>query len=163
MMFTLYGTGLRAQELTGLKVDDVDFETGQIRLMGKGAKERRVYMSSRLFKVLLKYREKWRPRAESEWFFVTGQGRRITRYHLAHRMQQHGRKAGITGKRCSPKTLRSTFAVHYLRGGGDEFTLQKILGHTTLAMTRRYAELADSDVEDRLKAFSPAETLGIRL
>jgi site-specific recombinase XerD len=78
-------------------------------------------------------------------------------------MKAYAKEAGITEKGCSPKVLRSTFAVHYLRNGGDVFTLQRILGHSSLTMTRRCAELADSDVETGMKAHSPAERLRVRL
>jgi hypothetical protein len=59
--------------------------------------------------------------------------------------------------------LRHTFAVEYLRGGADTFTLERILGNSTLEMTRHYAGVSDGDVEIKQKAFSPAERLGIRV
>ena len=59
--------------------------------------------------------------------------------------------------------LRHSFSVEYLRNGADVFTLQRILGHSTLEMTRHYAEISNSDVEIKQKAFSPAERLTVRV
>ncbi|MFC2069054.1 tyrosine-type recombinase/integrase [Chloroflexota bacterium] len=159
IVITLYGTGLRSSELTGLKLEDVDLGSGQIRVMGKGGKQRSVYMSATVFKVLFKYRHNWRPKVKSEYLFIHENGQPINRYYLAHRLHAYGKKAKIKGIRCSPHTFRHSFAVGYLRSGGDVFTLQRILGHSTLEMTRHYAEIADSDVEERQKAYSPAEKL----
>ena len=66
---------------------------------------------------------------------------------------------GIVGVRVSPHTLRHTFAVLYIRNGGDSFSLQEILGHSTLDMTRRYVHLARRDVAEQHKKFSPMEWL----
>ena len=162
IVIALYGTGLRSGELTGLKLDDLDFASGQIRVTGKGGKQRSVYMSATVFKVLFKYLHNWRPKVKSEYFFIQENGQPLTRYYMAHRLQAYGKKAKISGVRCSPHTLRHSFAVGYLRSGGDVFTLQRILGHSTLEMTRHYAEVADSDVEERQKACSPAEKLQIK-
>jgi integrase/recombinase XerD len=163
IVITLYGTGLRSSELTTIRTGDVNFETGQIRIMGKGAKERYVYASANVYKVLFKYYHRWRPSVTSDYLFVHGNGLPLSRFYLAHRLQTYGKKAGIQGIRCSPHTFRHSFAVNYLRNGGDTFTLQRILGHSTLEMTRHYAEVADSDVEARLKVCSPAEQLDIQV
>ncbi len=163
IIIALYGTGLRSSELTGLKLEDIDFDQGQIRVTGKGGKQRSVYMSATVFKVLFKYIHNRRPEVSSDYFFVQDNGQPLTRYYLAHRLHAYGKKAKIKGVRCSPHTLRHSFAVEYLRRGGDVFTLQRILGHSTLEMTRHYAEVADRDVEEKQKAFSPAETLRLKL
>ena len=68
-------------------------------------------------------------------------------------------EAKATGVRCSPHTFRHTFAVTYLRAGGDVFSLQKLLGHADLAMTRKYAELSQTDVHEKHRMFSPGDRL----
>lgn len=69
------------------------------------------------------------------------------------------RAAGIEGVRCSPHTLRHTGAKRFILAGGDMFTLQKLLGHTTLYMVRRYVEMASVDVQAQHERFSPADSL----
>ena len=78
-------------------------------------------------------------------------------------MKIYLRKSGISPIKCTPHMLRHSFTVQFLRNGGDVFSLQKILGHASLDMTRHYAELADSDVEKKMKAFSPAESIDIKV
>ncbi len=64
-------------------------------------------------------------------------------------VRRYGEQAGIRGARVSPHTLRHTYALNFVRAGGDPFTLQEVLGHTSLATTRRYCELASADVLTR--------------
>jgi integrase/recombinase XerD len=153
---------VRIGELLGLRLTDVTFDTAQIKLMGKGARERFAYMSSTVYRVLFKYLHRWRPQVPSQYFFIHGNGQPLTRFYAAHRLQSYGKRAKIAGIRCSPHTLRHSFAVNYLRLGGDSFTLQRILGHSTLEMTRHYTEVSNSDVELKEKKFSPAERLRLK-
>jgi len=163
IVIILYGTGMRVGELLGLRLGDINTESGQIRIMGKGAKERFVYMSPAVHRVLLKYLLQWRPKVGSDLLLVHGDGRSLTRFYVAARIRGWAGKAGITDPRVTPHVFRHTFAVEYLRNGGDTFTLQRILGHTTLDMTRHYAEVSNSDVEVKQKRFSPAEKLSLRV
>ncbi len=161
VMLTLLDTCLRISELCGLRLDDVDLTNGYLRVMGKGARERYVPVGAKVSKELLKYRVAWRPAdAMSDSFFLTTDGRPLSKKRVQDGIRRYGREAGIR-TRCSPHTFRSTGAVLYLRHGGDVFTLQRKLGHTTLAMTRRYAEVADSDVRAAHLKFSPADRLSI--
>jgi len=162
IIITMYGTGLRISEVINLTQDNVNFNSGQITVMGKGKKERAVFMSAKVYKALFKYRSQRRPKVTSNYFFVHEDGRQITRFYFEHRMQVYVKQAGITTI-CTPHILRYSFAIQFIRNGGDPFTLQKILGHATLDMTRRYVQIANSDVEAKMKAFSPAEQLGVRL
>ncbi len=77
-------------------------------------------------------------------------------------LKNYGRKAGIEGVRCSPHTLRHTAAVSYLRQGGDPFTLQRLLGHSTLDMTRHYCELADLDLQRVHQTASPVDNIDLK-
>jgi integrase/recombinase XerD len=122
-LLTLYGTGLRLSELTGLRKENVNFDNAQLKILGKGAKERVVSMSARVYKVLFKYQTTWRPRVESTYFFIDSQGKPFTRFVIAHRMKTYFRKSGINLEKCTPHTLRHSFAVQFLRNGGDVFSL----------------------------------------
>ncbi|HEY92866.1 MAG TPA: tyrosine-type recombinase/integrase [Dehalococcoidia bacterium] len=158
---TLYGTILRISELLGLPLANVDFTNGQIKVLGKGAKERSVFMSPKVYKPLFKYYSKWRPKVTSDYFFIHEDGRKLTRFYFEHRMQAYVRKANLT-KPCTPHLLRYSGAIQLLRNGCDPYTLQQILGHSTMEMTRRYLKIANSDIEKSLKTFSPAEQVDIR-
>jgi integrase/recombinase XerD len=118
-------------------------------------------MCSKVYKALFKYYSKWRPKINSDYFFVHEDGRRLTRFYFAHRIQAYVRKANLT-KPCTPHILRYSGAIALLRNGCDPYTLQQILGHATMEMTRRYLKIASSDIEKSLKSFSPAEQIDIR-
>jgi site-specific recombinase XerD len=102
----------------------------------------------------------------SEQLFVSiggntpGAGLTINGVHRI--VSEAGRSARITGVRCSPHTLRHTFAVNFLRGGGNLFELQQIMGHEDVTVLRRYVELAESDLADAHRAASPADRLKLR-
>lgn len=83
----------------------------------------------------------------------------MERCRVRRTISRYGKRAGIEGVRVSPHTLRHTFAVFYVRNGGDSFSLQEILGHTTLEMTRNYVHLARRDIAEQHKKFSPMEGL----
>jgi len=161
IMLTLLDTGIRVSELCGLKLDDVDLANGYIRVMGKGQKERYVPIGPKLTKALLKYRLSHRPEANgSDSFFLTRNGRPINKARVEKIIRRYGEMAGIK-TRPSPHTFRSTKAVLYLRNGGDPFSLQKMLGHSTLVMTRRYSNLADSDVRAQHLRYGVADRLNL--
>ena len=94
--------------------------------------------------------------------FVSRCGRRLTSRHVQIMVRRYGRHAEIQGVRVSPHTLRHTFATQYIRNGGDPFSLQAILGHSTLEMVRNYVNLASRDVAIQHKKFSPLDRLNLR-
>ncbi|MDH7603180.1 MAG: tyrosine-type recombinase/integrase, partial [Armatimonadota bacterium] len=94
--------------------------------------------------------------------FVNCFGEPADRNTIYRIVRKRGEQAGITGVRLSPHTLRHTFAVSYLRNGGGVFDLQKVLGHESLEMSRKYAELADEDVIAKHRKASPADSLSSR-
>jgi integrase/recombinase XerD len=159
LLLALLGLGARITELTGLEIDDVDFDTGQVRVLGKGGKERRLFMSNTLFKAMHKYWHKERKSREGRLFFITRQGARMTRWHVNHRLHYYAERAGLGQYSVYPHKLRHTYATGFVRNGGNVFTLQKVLGHSTLEMSRHYAHMAEEDVEEQMRAFSPVENL----
>ena len=162
IILTLLDTGLRASELCALKVSDVDLKTGKVqvkhgRLGGaKGGKGRTVYLGK------AGRRAVWRYLAEREDgedpdapLFLARYDRPMNKDSLRLLMARLGEKAGV--KNCHPHRFRHTFAITYLRSGGDVFTLQSLLGHATLDMVQHYARIADIDVEQAHRRASPAD------
>src|SRR5690625_7130255 len=86
----------------------------------------------------------------------------MNRDSVRRRIEKYGRQAGITNVRCSPHTFRHTFAKMSVQNGADLFTLQKILGHKTLDMVRRYVNMFSEDTKRAHERFSPMENLRIR-
>jgi integrase/recombinase XerD len=162
IVIALYATLLRISELLEIPVSNVDFSSGQIKVTGKGDRERSVFMSPKVYKALYKYFSHWRPKVSSHYFFIHEDGRKLNRFYFDHRMQVYVCKANIS-KACTPHLLRYSGAIQMLRAGCDPYTLQMILGHSTMDMTRRYLKIANSDVEKQMKSYSPAEQLDIRL
>ncbi|HJN14679.1 MAG TPA: tyrosine-type recombinase/integrase [Armatimonadota bacterium] len=99
----------------------------------------------------------------SPWLFPNNIGGKLCSKTVQQMVKRYGVAAGIDPAkvRISPHTLRHTYAVTFARNGGDAFTLQKILGHSSLDTTRRYCELADEDVMRRQRELSPVASLGL--
>ena len=164
IILTLLDTGLRVSELINLKMNNVWLEEGLIKVLGKGNKERLVPIGKQIRKLLWRYISQYRPEPalpNLDNLFLTQDGRPLTKNRVDSLMKRCGDKARLTGVRCSPHTLRHTFAVSYLRNGGDVFSLQKILGHSSLEMTRRYCELADVDMKRAHAIASPVDNFTI--
>ena len=168
-MLLLLDTGLRLSEALGLRVAELDLDAMSLKVLGKGGKERRVGLSPRLLAELKPYLRR-RDAAvaalgmpDAPWVFPNDVGGRLCSKGMQKRLRHYGEQAGIKGVRVSPHTLRHTYALNFVRNGGDPFTLQKILGHSSLETTRRYCELAEADVLERQRALSPLGTLDLGL
>jgi site-specific recombinase XerD len=161
----LLDTGCRASELCGLKMKDLDLHGYRCTVLGKGNKTRTLRFSRDTRKALYSYlREE--EREDAEPVFTADRGKRagepLTRSGLLQLIERLGKAARIEACRCSPHTFRHTFAVEFLRAGGNVFTLKELLGHTTLAMVNRYVALADADIENQHRQFSPVERMRAR-
>jgi integrase/recombinase XerD len=156
ILLLLLDTGMRASELVNLRCKDMDIKAGHVLVFGKGRKERRIPFSPRTGQAIWKYHSSFpvRPGTEDFVFQVRG-GKPLTRNGLAHRLQEIGTRAGVDN--VHPHRFRHTFAINYLRNGGDVYTLQAILGHHTLEMCRRYLSLAQVDLEQAHRRASPVE------
>ena len=160
MIMLMLDSGLRVSEVSAVEAERIDWLNCTLTVMGKGRKERLVPFSARTAQALLEYaRERAKNLVRAPNFFLGRTGKPLERNKIRKLVTQYGRKAGIQGVRISPHTLRHTFAVMYIRSGGDSFSLQEILGHSTLDMTRRYVHLGRHDVADQHRKFSPMETL----
>lgn len=163
MLMLMLDTGLRVSELIAIELDDVDLGEGFIRVRsGKGDRERLVPIGSVVLKLLWKYLNQSRPQPISEKIikvFLSFDGLSLTRSGVQQMLRRCGKRAGISGVRCSPHTLRHSFAKNYLLNGGDTFSLQKILGHSSLASVRTYLNLFAVDLKKQHQRFSPVDNM----
>jgi integrase/recombinase XerC/integrase/recombinase XerD len=141
----------------------VDFQAFTARVHGKGEKDRPVYFGKVTKKALWRYVHEGADRPLETPLFLSDRGpaagEALTRSGLFQLVRRIGKAAGIRGARCSPHTFRHTFAVDFLIGGGDAFSLQKLLGHSSQTMTQRYVQLARAQVAQQHRKFSPADQL----
>ncbi len=156
LAFVLLDTGLRLSEIASLRVGDIRPD-GTLRVMGKGSKERITPVGSTARQAILRYLGQRGPGRPDDALFLGRRGEISTR-GLQHMLRRLKTRIGVTG-RLSPHSLRHTFARSYLVNGGDVFSLQRILGHTTLDMVKRYVALADVDLITRHAVASPADRL----
>jgi len=142
---TLYSTGVRVSELVGVDWNDVDFQLGIIRVVGKGSKERIVPIGEVALKALRNYGDeqaiKWGRAAKGETpVFLNHRGGRITTRSVGRVVEKYLKAAGIA-VRMGPHGLRHSFATHLLNGGADLRVIQELLGHASLSTTQRYTHL----------------------
>ena len=165
IVLTLLDTALRVSELTGIRMENLWLKEGALKVMGKGGKERLIPIGKQVQRLLWRYTNQFRPEPVSprlDFLFLTADGAPMTRNRIEKRMIMYGRRAGIKGVRVSPHTLRHSAAVRFLRNGGDVFSLQRLLGHSTLQMTRHYCELTDVDVKRAHLGASPVDNLVLK-
>jgi len=93
------------------------------------------------------------------YLFVSSEDKPIKRRNVQERLSIYGKKSGIEGVRISPHTFRHTFAKFYILRGGDPFSLQALLGHSTLDMVRHYVNLWGSDLQKMHRQYSPVDHL----
>jgi len=162
VLITLLDTGLRASELCALKIGDLDQKRGKLDVRhgveggAKGGKGRTVYLGK------VARHSVWRYLAEREDgedpeapLFTVNMDRQLNKDVLRRLIERIGERAGV--KNAYPHKFRHTFAIMYLRSGGDVFTLQILLGHGSLDMVRYYAQIAQVDVEQAHRKASPAD------
>lgn len=146
----LYGTGMRVIELCRLNLNDIDWDDKEIKVFGKGSKERIVIFGSFAERALKDYINNGRPRllgqARPAAFFAGRRGTRLTARQVERVIKFYAKKAGIQ-KKVTPHTLRHSFATHLLEGGADLRMTQELLGHVSLSTTQVYTHVT----KERLK------------
>ena len=144
MLETLYSCGLRVSELTNLKLSDLYFDEGFIKVEGKGSKRRLVPISPRAIKEIQLYfidRNRGKIKKEYEDFvFLARWGKNISRIMVFHLIKELAQISGIT-KNISPHTFRHSFATHLLEGGANLRAIQCMLGHESIATTEIYTHI----------------------
>jgi len=138
---TLYSSGLRVSELTGLSVGGADLLAGSVRVLGKGGKERIVPLGSKAIKALEEYLDLRGSRELNAPLFLNSRGGRLTRRSVARIVDRYMIHLE-TMKKASPHTLRHTFATHLLEGGADLRAIQEMLGHASLSTTQKYTHVS---------------------
>ncbi|MCL2647456.1 MAG: site-specific tyrosine recombinase XerD [Phycisphaerales bacterium] len=150
-----YASGLRASELAELNLEDLHFDLGVVRILGKGQKERIVPLGKHAIHAINDYLNTLRPelinvkttraKAAANKVFLTRSGGPMTRIILWQLVRKFARQAGIHA--IHPHTLRHTFATHLLSGGADLRVVQELLGHSNVVTTQIYTHVD----ADRLK------------
>ena len=151
MVEVLYSCGLRVSELTSLKISDLFFGEGYIRVLGKGSKQRLVPMSSIARSRIQLYMDvRGKERRKEEILFLNNRGKKLTRVMIFTIIKQAAQRAGIE-KKISPHTFRHSFATHLLEGGANIRQVQELLGHENILTTEIYTHLDDSHLRKTLE------------
>jgi integrase/recombinase XerD len=165
VILTLLDSGLRVSELCSLKVGDISSD--EIRVRGKGSKVRSVYLGKAARRALTRYVRMHRKDVGADApLFVAGGGHEpggpLGASGVRQMIKEAGKRGGLTNVRASPHTLRHSFAVNFLRGGGNLFELQRLMGHADLTTLRRYVFLAEADLARAHRQASPVDHLKLK-
>jgi integrase/recombinase XerD len=162
IVLVLLDSGGRASELCAMTIGDLDIKHGKLDIKhgveggAKGGKGRSVYLGKVSRQALWRYLQGREDGQDQEApLFTVTRGRPFNPGALRQLIKRIGERAGV--KDAYPHKFRHTFAVTYLRSGGDVFTLQSLLGHGSLDMVRYYAQLAQVDVEQAHRKARPAD------
>jgi integrase/recombinase XerD len=158
MVELLYATGIRVTELIQLRLSNIDFGLGLVRVTGKGNKQRIVPVHAQALEAIQNYLEHGRAALlngrTTPYLFVTARGAGMTRQGFWTAIKVTGKKAGIFHN-LSPHVMRHTFATHLLEGGADLRSLQTMLGHADLGTTEIYTHVVRSRLRDTLDRHHP--------
>jgi integrase/recombinase XerD len=159
MIEVLYSSGLRVSELVNLKLDNIYFDIGFLRVIGKGNKERLVPIGREALKYLKIYLEEIRvhvPKKKSyeAFAFLNRRGKNLTRVMVFTIIKNLAKSIGLK-KTISPHTFRHSFATHLLEGGADLRAVQEMLGHESITTTEIYTHLDRDYLKQAIKEFHP--------
>ena len=159
----LYATGLRVSEIVSLDLKDIDLGSRQLRVWGKGAKERVVLMGKPAAEALQLYLKNARPKLQSQTdtqaVFLNRFGERVVERRIQHIIKKYAKKAGID-MRIFPHIMRHTFATHLLDGGADLRSVQDLMGHARLSSTQVYTHVTQSQTRRKYLAAHPRSSTG---
>lgn len=157
-----FATGARVYEISNIRKDNVNLNTGLIRLMGKGGKERYVQISSTSILALLKkyYAENESAIRQSGYFFVNNRGNRYTEQSIRLMLKKYTEQAGIE-RNITPHMFRHSFATYLIEEGVDVSCVQQILGHSSIKTTQIYIHIAAKKQAEILKEMHPRNNMNI--
>ena len=159
MLETLYSCGLRVSELVNLKVTNLFFDQGFVKVEGKGEKERLVPVSSKAIEEITKYLRGYRkalkisPESENV-LFLNRRGKKLSRVMIFTIIKNLAEKVGLN-KKISPHTFRHSFATHLISGGADLRAVQEMLGHESILTTEIYTHLDRDYLKNTITHFHP--------
>ncbi len=156
---TLYSCGLRVTELIDLKISNLFFENGNIRIVGKNNRERTVPISTKAIKEINLYLSEYRRtlkinKVDEDILFLNRRGKKLSRVMIFTIIKNITKKAGIQ-KSISPHTFRHSFATHLLKGGANLRDIQEMLGHTSIITTEIYTHIDDEYLKETINTFHP--------
>ena len=160
LMLTILDTGIRPNELLQITITDLDFVNKQMHIREQYSKTRQrriVPLSAKVINLIKKLiysrHEEW---GNDVPIFCSFSGHRLTSHNLQERFRAYGEKLGVN---VTPYHLRHTFALWFIRNGGNILALQRIMGHTKLEMTRNYVELVQADIKGSHERATPINNL----
>jgi integrase/recombinase XerD len=161
---TLYATGIRISELTSLDLDDIDIREGEVRVVGKGNRERVVPLGGKACEALRHYLQSGRPhllkKGQIHALFLNQKGGRLSRSGAWRIIKYHAERVGL-GDKLTPHTLRHSFATHLLENGADLRFIQEMLGHSSISTTQVYTHVSLTQLKQTyLKAHPRAKGEG---
>jgi integrase/recombinase XerD len=156
---TMYSCGLRVSEVVNLKISQLHFDAGFIRVIGKGDKERLVPVGRDAIKYIMLYMEEIRvhvpvKKGQEDTLFLNRRGSGLSRVMIFLMIKELTAAAGIN-KQVSPHTFRHSFATHLVEGGADLRAVQEMLGHESITTTEIYTHLDREYLRDTLQRFHP--------
>ncbi len=158
MLELAYSCGLRCEEIVNLDLGSIDFDSEQLRVLGKGSKERLLPVGEPAQRALRRYVERGRhalsadPREQA--LFLSKSGRRLSNSDVTRRLALWVREAALAAG-VSPHSLRHSFATHLLEGGADLRTIQELLGHASISTTQVYTRVDAARLRDAYAATHP--------
>ncbi len=159
MLETLYSSGLRVSELVNLKISNIHFDIGFLRVLGKGNKERLVPIGREALKFIKIYREEVRSHLEipaeyKPFLFLNRRGKQLSRQMVFMVIKDLVAKSGLN-KTVSPHTFRHSFATHLIEGGADLRAVQEMLGHESITTTEIYTHLDRDYLKQVIQEYHP--------
>lgn len=155
IILLLLDTGIRSSELCGMRVNDADLKNRRVKVMGKGSKERWAPFCARTGQAIWKYLATRKEGRVNEYLFLTTECGPMDPDRMLKLLYGIGRRAGVED--VHPHRFRHTFAINFLRNGGDPWSLQLMLGHSTMEMVKSYLALAQADLDESHRMASPVD------